>query len=131
MANTVRTPSFPRTKQSNLKKVLWEGLDGDDTGLPVRIGKYTDKTVHVFSPTAAFGGATVTFEGSNDPRANPTHADHANADWIGLTDGQGNAITTTGSKIEVIQENPEWIRPKSAGGTAANISVGLTAKRTP
>ena len=131
MVAVVRTPSFPKTKQSNLKKVLWEGLDGDDKGLPVRVGKYTDKTVHIYSPTGAHGSATTVIEGSNDPKADPTHADHANAKWVTLTDGQGNAISKTADAIEVIQENPEWIRPNQSGGTSSDVSVSITCKRTP
>lgn len=130
MAATVRTPTFPKTKQSNLRKVIWEGLDGDDTGLPVRIGKFTDKTVHIYALTS-HGSATTVLQGSNDPKADPTHADHANAKWVTLTDGQGNAISKTADAIEVVQENPEWIRPSQSGGTAADVIVAITAKRTP
>jgi hypothetical protein len=126
----VRTPTYPKTKQSNLRKVLWEGLTGADTGLPVRLGKYTDKTVHIYALTGHGGGTTV-LQGSNDPRADPTHASHASAIWTTLTDGQGTTISKTADAIEVVQENPEWIRPSQSGGTAADVVVAVTCKRTP
>lgn len=131
MVAAVRTPSYPKTGITNVKKVLWEGLDGDDTGRPVRLGKYSDKTVHIFSPTGAHGSATTILQGSNDPKANPDHADHANAKWVVLTDAQGNAISKTADAIEVIEENPEWIRPSQSGGTASDVTVALIGKRVP
>lgn len=131
MVAVVRTPTFPNTKQTNVVQVLWEGLDGDDTGLPVRASKYSDKSVHIYSPTGAHGSATTIIQGSNDPKADPTHADHANAKWVTLTDAQGNAISKTADAIEQILENPLWIRPSQSGGTSSDVSVSLACKRTP
>lgn len=131
MADTVRVPVWNKTKISNVEQVTWSGLDGDDTGTPVNMSKCADKTVHIFSPTAAYGSATVTIEGSNDVRADPLHPSHASAIWTGLTDAQGNAISKTANAIEALLENPLWIRPKTAGGTASDITVSLVGKRTP
>lgn len=131
MAAAVRTPTFPKTKQTNVRHVLWEGLDGDDTGLPIKVPKFNDKSVHIFSPTGAHGSATTIMQGSNDPKADPDHADHANAKWVTLTDAQGNAISKTADAIEQILENPLWIRPSQSGGTNSDVSVALVCKRTP
>lgn len=131
MADTPRTPVYLETGQSNVVQVSWSGLDGDDTGIPVNMSKCSDKTVHIYSPTATYGAATVTIEGTNDPRGNPAHADHANAIWTGLTDAQANAISKTANAIEAILENPLWIRPKTAGGTGSDVTVNIVGKRTP
>lgn len=131
MVAVVRTPTFPKTKQTNVRQVLWAGLDGDDTGYPVKVSKFNDKSVHIFSPTGAHGGATTILQGSNDPKADPTHSDHANAKWITLTDPQGNTISKTSDAMEQVLENPMWIRPSQSGGTGSDVSVSLVCKRTP
>jgi hypothetical protein len=134
MADTPRTPVLydsdkDGTGISNVEMWAWAGLDGDDTGIPVKFAKYSDKTAHIYSPTAAYGSATVTIEGSNDPRANPAHASHASALWVTLTDAQGNAISKTSDAIETILENPLWIRPKTAGGTSSDVTVAIVGRR--
>ncbi len=69
----------------------WTGLDGDDTGIPVFMGKHPDMTVQIAVTT--HGGATSTWEGTLDPRGNPAHADHANAVWSPLTDTTETTIS--------------------------------------
>lgn len=124
--DAVRAPAYLNSGGSGTLHVVWSGLDGDDTGRAINVSRYRELTVHVYSGT--YGGSTVTFEGSNDPRANPDDADNINAEWAGLTDPQGTAISKTGDGIEAVEEQPLWIRPKTAAGTAANIAVGLIAR---
>lgn len=128
MAEAVRTPSFPKTKQINVRKILWEGLDGDDSGRPVRLPKFNDKTVHIYAPTSHGSGTTI-LQGSNDPKADPDHADHANAKWETLTDALGNAISVTGDDMFTLLESPEWIRPDQSGGSGADVAVAVTCIR--
>lgn len=130
MTATVRTPTYPKSKQTNVRHVVWSGLDGDDTGRPVRVSKFNDKSVHIYAETS-HGGATTIMQGTNDERGNPDHASHSSAKWVGLTDAQGNAISKTSDAIEQILENPMWIRPSQSGGTGADVVVALTCKRTP
>jgi hypothetical protein len=110
------------------KVYAWEGMSTDDTGHPVNIGLWSDKSVHFFGDFGS--GATVVIQGSNDPRANPKHADHASAEWVTLTDPQGNAISKTAASLEQIMENTWWIRPSVTGGTTPNLNVVITMKRS-
>lgn len=132
MAEVVRTPTFPRSKQTGVKHILWSGLDQDDSGQAVRLGKYSDKTVHIYG---TFGGATVNLYGSNDPRAQDdidagTTFGAKTAVWTVLTDAQANAITKTSAAIEVIEENPMFVMPVVTGGDGTTaLVVALVAKR--
>lgn len=129
MAATVRA----YTKENpahNCIIVTWEGLDGDDTGRPVRLPWESDKTVQLGAGGGnTHGGSTTILQGSNDVRADPDHADHSNAVWFTLTDPQGNAISrTTSALLEQVQENCLWYRPSQSGGTAGDIDVIIVAK---
>lgn len=130
MVAAVRNPVFKESGKTNVVHVVWSGLDGDDTGLPVNISKFSDKSVHIYALTGHGSGTTV-LQGSNDERADPDHTDHANANWVSLTDPQGNAISKTADAIEQILENPLWIRPSQSGGSSADVIVAITGKRTP
>lgn len=107
---------------------LWESLDGDDTGRPVKTADFSDKTVQIWATD--HGSGTTVLQGSNDPRANPNHTDHANAVWKTLKDADGNAISVTAdSNVLLVRENPLWIRPSQSGGTAATVKVALVCKK--
>lgn len=139
MAATVREPTTltagsdqsTGTEQPTPRGVimhLWEGLDGDDTGRPVMASDFADKTVQIWA--ASHGGGTTVLQGSNDPRANPNHADHASAVWKTLSDSDGNAISVTSdSGVLLVRENPLWIRPSQSGGTAASTKVALVCRK--
>lgn len=123
------SPQFLETGVTNVQWVLWEGVNGTGSGVPIKSPKFSDKTVHFFG---TWGGATFVMQGSNDPRANPEHANHASADWITLTDAQGNAISkTTTNAGEVIEENYMWIRPLASGGTGTDMDIAICGKRVP
>lgn len=115
-ADTPRTPSGNMIG-GDAQYFVWAGLDGDDTGVPVKVATCKRMTAHVFSST--YGSSTVTIEGTNDP------AYATSGEWVGLTDPQGNAISKTADGIEAIEEQVAWIRPKTASGTGASVSVGL------
>ena len=99
----------------------WTGLDGDDTGIPVDVAKCKWLTAHIYSST--YGGSTITLQGSNDPVAGT--ASYASAEWAGLADNSGTAISKTADAIERVEEQPRYFRPVTSAGTAANIAVGL------
>jgi hypothetical protein len=107
----------------------WEGLDGDDTGIPVMMAKHPDMSYQAYSLAegGAWGDATLTLEGTHDPRGNPDHADHANAKWVGLTDTTETTISQTADSTLMTQilQKAFWVRPKTAGGTATNLVVLL------
>jgi hypothetical protein len=110
--------------KGNVQIVTWTGLTTDDTGQPWYRADYSDKCVQVFGD---FGtNATVTLQGSNDPRV---ISDPANAVWFSLTDPQANAIAKAAAAGEQILENPVYIRPVVTSGTSPNLTVIISATK--
>jgi hypothetical protein len=120
-------PSFTLADAEE-KYFVWETLTSTNTtGTPVELAKYTDKSVHIYG---TFDTTTVLIEGSNDPRANPKHVDHASAVWATLPDPQGNAISKTAAGLEQVLDNTKWIRPNlSVAGGSSDIDVAMVAIR--
>ena len=106
----------------------WTGLDGDDTGIPVETSQCRDLSVHIYSGT--YGGSTITLEGSNDPLAAPTTSTYnTTAEWAGLAEPGGTAISKVADAFEQVQDHPRFFRPKTASGTGADIAVGLVCRK--
>ena len=91
------------------------GIAGPKSGAP----SLPDKTVHVTGTPGV--GFSMNIEGSND-----------NTNFVTLTDPQGNALTfTTVDVIEVVQENPLYIRPNvTAGDGTTSVTVIIAARST-
>lgn len=125
MADTPRTPTEVFVGEATGTKVWkWTGLDGDDTGIPVFMGKHPDMQVLIEPVT--HGGATTTLEWTIDERGNPSHESHASAVWITCTDTtETNISTTTTSLGAQLLQGGMWFRPKTTGGTGSNITVWL------
>lgn len=106
------TAAFPNVIQAS-----WSGLLNGDTGAPLSYPQFADKTVHV---KGTFGvGGTIIFEGSND-----------GVTYVSLTDPQGNAFSKTAEAIEVLEENPLWVRPRvSAGDGTTSLSCYLVGTK--
>jgi len=93
----------------------------DDVGDPVKMGAYSDRTVHFYG---VFSGGTVSLRGSNLPSPDPEDDGH----WFTLTDPK---LTTALEGIAtpsgyVLYENPLFISPKLVGGdgaTLVNVSI--------
>ncbi len=100
MAIIASTTSSTKTSVAFIAK--WEGLAAGDDGALVMGAQYTDKSVQV---VGTFGGATLTFQGSNN-----------GTDWSPLTDPQGNALNFATAKIELVSEATLYIRPIVTGG---------------
>jgi hypothetical protein len=101
----------------------WDTLANGDVGEAYDSARYSDKTVQVFG---TFGGATVTLQGSSDPRV---ETDLANAIWVTLTDTTETALALTSAGGASILQNYRWIRPSVAGGGGTTaIKVIVTAK---
>lgn len=100
--------------------VTWTGLTTSDTGAPVKLARFSDKTVHVKSGGGAgFGsGATVVIQGSND-----------GVTWVTLNDVFENPISIGSEAIAAIAENPFYIRPSVSGGTSPDLDIIICAKR--
>lgn len=112
MATRVPVTSYGPNNQRNGVLVVWSALANGDDGTPWEHADYGDRTVHF---TGTFGaGGSVTFQGSND-----------GTNWFALTDPQGNAITKTAAGIEVVSENPRFVRPivTAGDGTTALVAT--------
>lgn len=98
--------------------ILWEALDETDLdGEPVDTPGLPHKSVSV---TGTFGGATCTFQGSND-----------GATWFGLLNPAGNALAfTAAGGGQIANGPPRFVRPlvSSAGGTT-DLDAHLYASR--
>lgn len=110
--------------EGNSQTVSWAALTTNDTGQPWKLSSYSDKTVQIFGNFGS--GASVSIEGSNDPRV---VSDPSNAVWFVLTDPQAAVITKTAAAGEQIIENPKWIRPNVTLGTSPSITVVIQANK--
>lgn len=97
----------------------WLGLADGDSGKPFNAPYYADRSVQVVpSPVGGgFGGGAVTIEGSHD-----------GVNWATLTDLQGNALVMNNSRIEMVPELTQYIRPRVSSGTGVKLDVYLLTK---
>lgn len=111
MAVRSSTTAFPG--QSVL--VTWSGLLNGDTGAPVCLADFPDKSVQVKGTFGA--GGSVSMEGSND----------GGTTWAALHDPQGNALAQTAASVELIAEHTLLVRPNvTAGDGTTNLVVMLS-----
>ena len=104
--------------------ISWSGLANGDTGQPIPIAGHSDKTVHIYGTFGA--GGTVALEGSNDPRV---LSDPGNAVWTTMNDAQALSLSATSERIDMVIENPRFIRPNaSAGDGTTDLTVILCAR---
>ena len=113
-----------KTQEFNEKSILhlWETLTTTNSdGAPVKLTGAYLCDVQVLG---TFGiGGTVLIEGSlvESPGA---------SDWATLNDVQGNALSFTAAKIEKVQEEVLWIRPRVSGGDGTtDLDVRLMQTR--
>jgi hypothetical protein len=107
-----RTQTTTTSEEQRTLVVRWNGLANGDDGVAVPFGYSPERTIQVFG---TFGGGTLSLEGSLEP-SSP-------ANWVVLTDPQGNPIALTSDSIETVMENTMWVRPVLAGGAAGSVSV--------
>jgi len=115
---TVNYTSVPSTSHGdNYRVVTWTPLTNTNVdGQPFQMPTFSDRTVHVLG---TFGGATLTFQGSND-----------GANWLTLVDPQGNALTwTTSDRLETCLDSPLHVRPLLSGGAGSSLTVIMVAKK--
>lgn len=107
--------------------ITWEGLTGADTGKPVCLPHYPDKSIQFgLGGGATHGGATTVLQGTNDLRGDPDHPDHANAKWQTLQDSNESAITTTADTLPIqVLQSPLWVRPSQSAGSAGDLDIGM------
>lgn len=112
MADAVRSLTRTDLKTTVPAAIIgWTGLDSDDSGSPAQMADFPDKTVTI---TGTFGtGGAISIQGSNN-----------NTNWFSLTDPQGNPIEKTAAAMELITENPLYIRPLvTAGDGTTSLTV--------
>lgn len=114
------TVSFVRTADLPGRTVMhtWSLLTADPNGEAMETPGNSDRTVTVTN--ANWGGATVIIEGSNN-----------GVTYLPLTDNGNTAISWTADGIEVILQNPRYIRPRvSVVGTASVPIVQILSRST-
>ncbi len=98
--------------------VLWEAVTNDDTGAPVGLSQYPDKTVQVIGTFGTTGICTM--QGS--PLAAPT-----SNDWGVLKDALGADVAPGDQEPALIAESTRVFRPSVAGGDATtDLDVYVT-----
>lgn len=116
MANITPTSS---NIGSRTTKYVWEALLDDDEGIKVQMAASADMTVQLLGTLGVAGAVTI--EGSND----------GGTTWATLKSANGAALVMTALGIELIQPNPEFIRPHvTAGDGNTDLDVIIVAKRT-
>lgn len=89
--------------------VRWPAMATGDVGQVFTGYGGRDRSVQF---VGTFGGATVHMKGSNDA-----------ANWLALTDPQGNPLSKTATDLKAIAEAVARVRPEVVGGAAAAIDV--------
>lgn len=96
--------------------ITWSGLANGDTGAPLEMPGWADRSVQV---TGNFGtGGNLRIQGSND-----------GTNWNTLTDPQGNDINITASKIEQVMEVVRYMRPIITAGSGVSLNVSILVRR--
>jgi hypothetical protein len=90
----------------------WAAMATGDVGAGVPIAYSADLTGQA---TGTFGGATITWQGSND-----------NTNWHPMTQrGSTSNMAYTAAELHLAQENPAWVRPAVTSGTSVAIDCTL------
>jgi len=101
-------PTIDRDTVPGAVLATWAAMATGDVGAGVPIAYAADLTGQV---SGTFGGATITWQGSND-----------NTIWHPLTRRSvGTDLAFTSAAVHTANENPAWIRPSVTGGTSVVI----------
>lgn len=113
-------PTFSRDvagRDGSVVLLTWALTTANPDGLPVDKVEWADRT---WQAQGTWGGATLTFQGSND-----------GANWFSLTNAAGGAaaaLTANGGLASI--ELPLYVRPNlTVVGAGATITVTLCARR--
>lgn len=99
-------------------------LAAGDVGTPVKIGQYSDRTVHFYG---TFAGSALALRGSNMQFPDPEN----DSDWFLLTDPKqaGSLSNIQENSGFVIYENPLWVSPKCSGGAATLLFTSILGRK--
>jgi hypothetical protein len=96
--------------------ISWTGLANGESGSAYAIPTFADKTLQI-GGTLGVGG-TVLLEGSND-----------GTNFVAMHDTQGNNLSFTSAQMQLIVENPRYIRPRvTAGDGSTSITVTIACR---
>jgi hypothetical protein len=114
------TPTFSRdvgTRDASIVLLTWVLLTANTDGSPFEMPEWADRT---WQAQGTWGGATLTFQGSND-----------GANWFTLSNAAGGtAATLTANGGLATIELPRYVRPNlTVAGTGATVNVTLCARR--
>jgi hypothetical protein len=115
LPTTVTSLSGEPIMSGDVVRLQWS-LGAGETGDAVKYPEFADRSVQV---AGTFGGATVTWEGSND-----------GTNYATLTDPQGNALSFIAAALAQILEVSQFGRPKVTGGAGSALTITLVARRT-
>lgn len=113
------TPTISRDvgeRDGSSTMYTWALVTANVDGAPLEHSEWADRT---WTATGTWGGATLSFEGSND-----------GTNYITLTTAAGDAATLTADGCKTITETPRYVRPKlTTAGVGAAVTVILFARR--
>ena len=118
MAVVNHTRTIPDSMNQAVAIVTWTAMANGDTGSPLEMGNFSDRSVQV---EGTFGsGGTVRIEGSLD-----------GTNYRILTDPQGNDLEfIAAGGLEAVSELVRYIRPHvTAGDGTTALTVTILAKR--
>jgi hypothetical protein len=105
-------PTIDRNSVPGAVLASWAGLATGDVGAGVPIAYAADLSCQ---SSGTFGGATITWQGSND-----------NVTWHPMTQRGGTSnMAYTSAALHTSQENPAFVRPAVTGGTSVVLKGTL------
>jgi hypothetical protein len=106
------TPTIDRDTVPGAVLATWTGMTTGDVGAGVPLAYAADLSCQV---SGTFGGATITWQGSND-----------NTHWHPMTQRSSTTnMAYTSAALHTAQENPAWVRPVVTGGTSVTIKATM------
>jgi hypothetical protein len=106
--------------QPGLRLVCWEGMLNGDTGNPLFLARFSDKSVQLIGTLGTGGNCRI--EGSNQDGGTPT--------FLPLNNPQGTVLDMAALGIKEILENTYLIRPNITGGDGTtSLNVYLLVKQ--
>lgn len=113
--STGKTTQIPDSLNQRVAITSWPALAAGEAGEPFEIAQFSDRSIQI---AGTFGGATVTFEGSNDGVGYHT-----------LSDPAGLPLSFSAAGLKAVAELTRWVRPKVAGGDGSTaLSATLLAR---
>lgn len=113
-------PTFSQPNDCNddsVKIISWALTTANPDGAPLELGAWADRT---WQAAGTWGGATLTFQGSND-----------GTNWFTLSNAAGGTAATLSANGGLATiELPRYVRPNlTTPGTGATVTATLCARR--